>query len=442
MSKCRELQSLVVVVSALCGLAAAAEPGSAPPLIRSARSGAWSAPATWEGGKVPGRRRPRPGPHGPPRRLRRASPTQVDPLHPRRRHADASPPTGTRGSTSASSRSSPATTPARTASTATPTSPSPTRTSRGPPWRSARPDRPIDAGHTALIRLAYVDGMDKESCPAIVCCGGRMDFHGAPLSRTWVKLGATREGRRRRRDAGRAGHRLEGRRPRHRHRRRRPHGDGEDRIDHRGAHHHAPSTATKLTLDQPLDDRAPRRRRLPRRGRQPEPQRRRRVRRPRRACAATRCTTATRPARSATPSSATSARRACSAATACTTTWRRHDARQLRHRRLDLGQRQPLADHPRHQLPGRPRLRRLPERRPRLLPRRRHRGLQRPRPQPGRAGATRGKPLPKQVLPFDDNEGAGFWWANSLNTFTRNVACENDQLRLPLRGDADAAAST
>jgi hypothetical protein len=33
--------------------------------------------------------------------------------------------------------------------------------------------------------------MDKESCPAIVCCGGRMDFHGSPLSRTWVKLGAT-----------------------------------------------------------------------------------------------------------------------------------------------------------------------------------------------------------------------------------------------------------
>src|SRR5581483_5068508 len=25
---------------------------------------------------------------------------------------------------------------------------------------------------------------------AIVCCGGRMDFHGAPLPRTWVKLGA------------------------------------------------------------------------------------------------------------------------------------------------------------------------------------------------------------------------------------------------------------
>ena len=39
--------------------------------------------------------------------------------------------------------------------------------------------------------------------------------------------------------------------------------------------------------------------------------------------------------------------------------------------------------------------------------------------------AAKGKRLPKQVLPFDGNEGAGFWWANSLNTFTRNVTCEN-----------------
>src|SRR5262249_58547746 len=45
--------------------------------------------------------------------------------------------------------------------------------------------------HRALLRLVYSPGMDKESCPAVVCCGGRMDFHGAPLSRTWVKLGAT-----------------------------------------------------------------------------------------------------------------------------------------------------------------------------------------------------------------------------------------------------------
>ena len=52
-------------------------------------------------------------------------------------------------------------------------------------------ERPIDAGHTALIRLTYIAGMDKESCPAIVCCGGRMDFHGAEMNRTWVRLGAT-----------------------------------------------------------------------------------------------------------------------------------------------------------------------------------------------------------------------------------------------------------
>ena len=41
--------------------------------------------------------------------------------------------------------------------------------------------------------------------------------------------------------------------------------------------------------------------------------------------------------------------------------------------------------------------------------------------------AYRGKRLPKQVLPFDPNDGAGFWWANGRNTFSRNVACENDR---------------
>jgi hypothetical protein len=53
------------------------------------------------------------------------------------------------------------------------------------------PDRPVDARHTATIRLVYFEGMNRQSCPAIVCCGGRMDLHGAPLSRAWVRLGAT-----------------------------------------------------------------------------------------------------------------------------------------------------------------------------------------------------------------------------------------------------------
>lgn len=51
--------------------------------------------------------------------------------------------------------------------------------------------QPVSAKHTALIRLVLFDGMDPQSCPAIVCCGGRMEFHGAELNHTWVKLGAT-----------------------------------------------------------------------------------------------------------------------------------------------------------------------------------------------------------------------------------------------------------
>ena len=44
-----------------------------------------------------------------------------------------------------------------------------------------------------MIRLTAVPGLDPEECPAIVCCGGRWDVHGSPLSRTWVKLGAAAE---------------------------------------------------------------------------------------------------------------------------------------------------------------------------------------------------------------------------------------------------------
>ena len=46
-------------------------------------------------------------------------------------------------------------------------------------------DAPIPSGHTALIRLTYVKGLDPQSCPAIVACGGRMDLHGAPIAKTW-----------------------------------------------------------------------------------------------------------------------------------------------------------------------------------------------------------------------------------------------------------------
>jgi len=52
------------------------------------------------------------------------------------------------------------------------------------------PENPIPAQYTARIRLHYLDGMNKDDAPALACCAARMDLHGAPMSRTWVKLGA------------------------------------------------------------------------------------------------------------------------------------------------------------------------------------------------------------------------------------------------------------
>jgi len=48
-------------------------------------------------------------------------------------------------------------------------------------------DSPVPAEHRAVIRLTYVEGMDKQSFPALMCCGGRMDLHGSEV-RSWVKL--------------------------------------------------------------------------------------------------------------------------------------------------------------------------------------------------------------------------------------------------------------
>ena len=52
------------------------------------------------------------------------------------------------------------------------------------------PDAPIPANVRAVIRLKYFEGMNKETLPAIVACGGRWDIHGAPMPRTWLKLAA------------------------------------------------------------------------------------------------------------------------------------------------------------------------------------------------------------------------------------------------------------
>lgn len=52
-------------------------------------------------------------------------------------------------------------------------------------------DQPIHNANQCLIRLHAIEGSDANSWPAIVCCGGRMEIHGAPLARTWVKLTRT-----------------------------------------------------------------------------------------------------------------------------------------------------------------------------------------------------------------------------------------------------------
>lgn len=50
------------------------------------------------------------------------------------------------------------------------------------------PESPIPAAHTAKIRLHHVEGLDKNDAPAIACCSARMEIHGSPLNHTWVKL--------------------------------------------------------------------------------------------------------------------------------------------------------------------------------------------------------------------------------------------------------------
>jgi len=52
------------------------------------------------------------------------------------------------------------------------------------------PHDPIPAKYTARIRLHYLPGMNKDDAPAIACCSARLELHGSPLNRTWVKLGA------------------------------------------------------------------------------------------------------------------------------------------------------------------------------------------------------------------------------------------------------------
>ncbi len=172
-------------------LHAGEQPGkqSLPPLVRSARSGPWSAPATWEGGKIPAagaRVQVRSG-HTVSYDLKsdqvirsihvagtltfvRDRDTRLDVGLIKIQHGEDAAEEGFDCEAHAVEPQSGKPRPALEVGT---------------------PGEPIPAKHTALIRLTYVNGLEKQSCPAIVCCGGRMDFHGDPLTRSWVKLGAS-----------------------------------------------------------------------------------------------------------------------------------------------------------------------------------------------------------------------------------------------------------
>ncbi|HEX3314772.1 MAG TPA: G8 domain-containing protein, partial [Gemmataceae bacterium] len=182
------MKRLSLVLAMLLSLASRGACDDAP-VIKSARSGPWSAPSTWEGGKVP------------------AAGARVL-IRPRHRIVyDVKSEDVIRGVNVAGTLAFAADRDTRLDVGLIKVQPTDEYDESGfdctahieltekevtlPALEVGTAERPIDARHTALIRLTYIAGMDKESCPAIVCCGGRMDFHGAPMNRTWVRLGAT-----------------------------------------------------------------------------------------------------------------------------------------------------------------------------------------------------------------------------------------------------------
>jgi hypothetical protein len=160
-----------------------------PPLIRSAKSGPWSAANTWEGGKLPAA--------GARVQVRAGHSVTYDV-----KSAEAIRSLHVAGTlTFARDRDTVLTVglikiqPGEDASedgfNCDAHLPPPDPDKPRPALEVGTPNDPIPAGRTAVLRLALVEGLDKETCPAIVCCGGRLDLHGTPLGRTWVKLGAT-----------------------------------------------------------------------------------------------------------------------------------------------------------------------------------------------------------------------------------------------------------
>jgi hypothetical protein len=174
------------------GLATAADK-PASRLVRSARSGPWSAPATWENGQVP-----REGARVQVRTGHTVVYDRASSLDIRSIHVAGTLTFAPDKNTCLNVgliKIQPGDDASEDGFDCDAHAPDLTADQPKPALEVGTPNRPIDAGHTARIRLVYFDGMNKDSCPAIVCCGGRMDFHGAPMSRTWVKLGEAAGGK-------------------------------------------------------------------------------------------------------------------------------------------------------------------------------------------------------------------------------------------------------
>ncbi len=158
-----------------------------PPLVRSAKDGAWSEPSTWEGGQVPG-----PGVRVQVRAGHRvvydvSSDRPIRSIHVAgtlefARDRDTRLDVGL-------IKVQPGDDASEDGFACDAHIPEPGPDAAQPSLLVGLPDDPVPAGKTATIRLVYIEGMDPESCPGIIACGGRMEFHGAPLRRTWTKLG-------------------------------------------------------------------------------------------------------------------------------------------------------------------------------------------------------------------------------------------------------------
>jgi hypothetical protein len=162
-----------------------------PPLIRSVANGRWSENATWEGGRIPTagtRVQVRTGhvvtydasTDAVIRSIHVAGTLRFDPNRDTRLDV---------GLIKIQAGDDPSETGFDCENHATAPDPNQAR----PALEIGTPAQPIEPDHKSVIRLTAVQGLDPEDCPAIVCCSGRWDVHGGPLSRTWVKLGAPAE---------------------------------------------------------------------------------------------------------------------------------------------------------------------------------------------------------------------------------------------------------